>query len=127
MLGACPEEFSADSSHTRVRRNFALSQQKSDISDFCHSTMPNSGKPELGCGRGHDRYSAHEEWVRGFFAKSLIAKRPPHPSCIFAIPSCPLPQGERATARPGARHYEWHLSKSVHERNMSQRAGGFIS
>jgi hypothetical protein len=99
ILGMAPEEFSADSSHMRVWRNFALSP----------------------CGRGHDRYCAHEEWVRGFFAKRLIAKRPPHPSYIFAIPSCPLPQGERATARTGVRHYECHPSKSVHERNMSQR------
>jgi len=30
------------------RRNFALPQQKSGVSDFCRSKMPSSGKPEFG-------------------------------------------------------------------------------
>jgi hypothetical protein len=36
----------------RGRRNCALSQPKSDLSDFGRFKLPNSGKPEFGVGEG---------------------------------------------------------------------------
>jgi len=37
---------------TTARAAFALSQPKSDVSDFGQLKVPNSGKPEFGCGSG---------------------------------------------------------------------------
>ena len=63
-------------------------QPKSDVSDFGHLTMPNSGRPEFGLGEVGPRSGPGEGIL------TIESHLPPHPARIaFAMLATLSPQG----------------------------------
>lgn len=64
----------------RAQMNPQLHQPKSDISDFGHLKVPNSGKPEF----GRERAAIQSQQTR-------LGKEAPRPFFVLRCLSCPLP------------------------------------
>src|SRR5215471_5784465 len=86
----------------RGRRNCALSQPKSDLSDFGRFKLPNSGKPEFGVGEGSSLFRRRRKGEGGGF-REFVSATAPSPITTRFVTIVPSPtRGEGTRGAPAA-------------------------